>query len=101
MKTKRILLGLAFVVLTTWASAQNDSTGNAKQNGTCKGSGFVDKNKNGTCDNAEKVKTTGTGNNRNNTGKGKCNGKKNEKCQSFVDANKNGVCDNSEANKKK
>lgn len=92
MKTKLIFTGLALIATTAFISAQSQGNGNRKCNGTGKGTGFVDNNKNGICDNYENRTNKKTvGNNCNGQGKGK----------NFIDANKNGICDNYEAGTKK
>jgi len=51
MKTKLFITGLALIAMTTLASAQNQGTGQGKQNATGKGMAYVDANKDGVCDN--------------------------------------------------
>jgi hypothetical protein len=100
MKTKLFLTGLALMAATVMVSAQQ---GNGNGNGRCKsankGAAYVDKNKNGVCDNAgnQQGKTTA------NKGKGKGDGtmKGQGKNRNFVDANNNGICDKNETNTKK
>jgi len=104
MKTKLFLTGLAIVAATTIINAQS-STGNGQKNGNCKGSAFVDNNKDGVCDNYQSknagvLVSKGTCNG-NGTGKGKGKCKGHGKGKNFVDANKNGVCDNAETSTKK
>ena len=53
MKTKLIISGLAFIAITTLASAQNNGVNHRRINGTGQGHSLVDANKNGICDNYE------------------------------------------------
>jgi len=110
MKTKLFIAGLAFMALTTLASAQNKA-GSAPmpKGGTEKGVNFVDANKDGICDN---MGTNGSANCKGSGGNGCAMGGGQMKgmgkgmgmgkgdCKNFVDADKNGVCDNFEAAKK-
>jgi hypothetical protein len=99
MKAKLILSSIALFATFYLVSAQGNCCAKAKCNKDCKGSGYVDTNKNGVCDNYENRSDTTSVNkgNCNGTGQGKvkCKGK------NFVDNNKNGVCDNYEARNKK
>jgi hypothetical protein len=104
MKTKLLIIGLAFIAMTTLASAQNQGPGQRHQNSTCRVAAFVDDNKNGICDNYENRLTNATFGTGNNNFKGYGGGKKqfNGKCgmrqgkgynRNFVDSDKNGICD--------
>ena len=109
MKTKLFITGLALMAVTAFASAQNPVAGQGNGNGRCngigKGSAFVDKNKDGVCDNYENRTANVTDNK--GKGNGKCDGSGKGrrlgkgKGRNFVDANKNGICDNYEASTKK
>ncbi len=95
MKTKLFLTGLALVVVTIFASAQNSTGGrgscNRGCNGTNKCASFVDNNKNGICDTYEN-RSPGKGaknGNCNGCGQGICKGK------NGAGANQKGVCNNS------
>jgi hypothetical protein len=109
MKAKIFLTGLAMVAVFAITNAQTPVNGKGKGNcnGTCKGSAFVDANKNGICDTYEKRAADGTlrkGNGNGNcdtTGKEQGKGKGQGKGKNFIDANKNGVCDTYEARVKK
>lgn len=89
MKAKLILSGIVIFAAISLADAQGNCCAKAKCNKDCKGTGYVDANKNGVCDNNENRADTTS------VGKGKCKGK------NFVDNNKNGICDNCEARNKK
>lgn len=99
MKAKLILTSIALFAAISLANAQGNCCAKTNCNKECKGTGYVDANKNGICDNYEnRADTTFVGKgkcNGNGQGKGKCKGK------NFVDNNKNGVCDNYEARNKK
>ena len=111
MKTKLIISGLAFLAITTLASAQNQGQGQKHQKSTCTAITFMDENKNRICDNYEgRVSNatfgTGNGNSRYCGGTQQCNGK----CvmthgkahnRNFVDSDKNGICDFRENHGKK
>jgi len=120
MKTKLLITGLAFMALTTLASAQNKSVSSpVPQAGTEKGASFVDANSNGVCDNFEnnsgnRGNCIGSGGNKgcgmggrqmmgkgNGAGMGKGMGQGKGNGKNFVDADKNGVCDNFETVSKK
>jgi hypothetical protein len=96
MNSKLLLTGIALMVLTVMANAQNPGRANGQCNGAGKGSAYVDNNKNGVCDNYENRSKTAVSSKKGNS-KGCCKGKK----HNFVDANKNGVCDNKEVQNKK
>ena len=55
MNTKLNISGLAFLVITTLASGQNNGANSQPQNGTEKGTAYVDANNNGICDNYENL----------------------------------------------
>jgi len=123
MKTKLLISGLAFLALTTLASAQNkDVSSPLPQSGKARGINFVDTNKNGICDNYENNAANssncrrlgannccglgrrqmqgqgngvGRGRNRFGMGQGKGRGR------NFVDSDKNGICDYYESVTKK
>ena len=114
MKTRLFISGLAFMALTTLASAQNQNTSSPMpQGGKDKGANFVDANKDGICDNFGKnggngsnCMRSGAGNGcgmggRQMQGMGKGMGQGKGQGKNFVDADKNGVCDNFEAAAKK
>ncbi len=95
MKTKLFLAGLALIVATLFAAAQNPAGGKGNCKGGCNGTNkcaaFIDKNKNGICDTYEnRVPGNGAGNgNCNGSGAGACKGK------TTAGANQKGVCNNS------
>jgi hypothetical protein len=103
MKAKLIFSGLIFMAVTTFASAQNNGSGQRQNNGACQDSAYVDNNKNGICDRYENRNPSVSENKGN--GCGKCN--KQEKgqhncqgqgsCRNFTDANNNGICDRRES----
>ncbi len=107
MKAKIFLTGLALVVVTAFASAQNPQSGKGNGHGSCNGTAnctaFVDANNNGICDTYENRTPNATGKkgkgNGTCTGNGQGQGK--GKGKNFVDANNNGVCDTYEARTKK
>ena len=113
MKAKIFLTGLALMAVTVFANAQEPVNKRGQGNGQClgrcngtgKGAAFVDKNKDGVCDNyktspANASGGSGKGNGIcNSTGKGQ--GQSIGKGRNFVDANKNGICDTYEARTKK
>ena len=100
MRTKLFLTGLALMATTTMLNAQQGCRGQGKGqgqgqgNGICqkqKGTAYVDADKNGICDNAQKGKMSAE----RKSGQGKGKG------TYFVDANKNGICDKQESGSKK
>ena len=121
MKTKIMMLGVAFLAIGLMANAQSASQGQRMNQNNQKGMSYVDNDKDGNCDNlgnrngvSGKGQGTcniqgqgvrngkGTGNaNCEPGGQGKRNpncvadgqGKGNGQCGNFTDANKNGVCD--------
>ncbi len=109
MKTKLFISGLALMAVTVFANAQDPVAGQGKGNcngpckGTCKGVAFVDKNKDGVCDNSD----TRTANVTDNKVKGNCDGSGmgqrlgKGKGLNFFDANQNGICDTYEVITKK
>jgi len=112
MKTKLLITGLAFMAVTTLASAQNQGAGQKQQNQTGRESAWVDANKDGVCDNYGTQKSSGSkGNGQGNCkvrgqgrkqGMGQCGtgqGPGNKK--NFVDTDKNGVCGFRETSEKK
>jgi hypothetical protein len=112
MTTKLIISALAFLAITTIASAQNNGTQNRQRDFTGKGIAYVDANKNGICDNFENSVSTNSP--RKRLGNGKCCGMRQGqrgmgrgmgqgqgRRLNFVDANKNGICDYNEAHAKK
>lgn len=108
MKTKLIISVLAFLAITTLASAQNNGDQNRQRNCTGKGIAYVDANKNGICDNFENQKSTTASCKR--FGNDKCCGMGQGQCGmgqgqgrrlNFIDANKNGICDRYEVPVKK
>jgi hypothetical protein len=108
MKTKLFISVLAFLVLTTIASAQNNRAQNRQRNCSGKGIAYVDANKNGICDNLENSGSTTTPCKR--PGSGKCcgmgqgqgrMGQAQGRRINFVDANRNGICDLYESPAKK
>jgi len=109
MKAKIFLTGLALVVVTAFAIAQNQGGKKGNGNGTCNGttkcSAFVDANKNGICDTYETRTTNASGKKGNGTGTctgiGSGQGQKQGKGVNFVDVNQNGVCDTYESLQKK
>lgn len=112
MKTKFFITGLALVVVTTLASAQDSIPGGQRLlNGTGRGPAYVDANKNNICDNFENGTPGGPRGQRNanfrGRGKGQINCGQNGRGQGlgrggkFVDADKNGVCDYYENSLKK
>jgi hypothetical protein len=108
MKAKIFLTGLALVVVTAFASAQNQGgKGNGTCNGTAKCAAFVDANKNGICDTYETRTANGSVGKGNGTGTctgvGTGQGQKQGKGKgvNFIDVNQNGVCDTYEARTKK
>jgi len=114
MKTKLFITGLALIAMTTLASAQNQGTGQGKQNATGKGMAYVDANKDGVCDNYETRTSNSASGKRNNQCNGTGQGQKRGQGKSgtrqglgqgnqrnFVDADKNGICDNRETAAKK
>ena len=118
MKTKLIISGLAFLVMTTLSYGQNSGTTSPPQNGKGDGIAYVDANKNGICDNYENRTLNGSpckksGNiNSSGDGQSQWRGQKGWcRCQNqaqgkgrgryFTDANNNGVCDNYEIPSKK
>ncbi len=74
MKTKLFLTGLAIIAISVFANAQESGAGQGQGKGNCqgicKGSTFVDSNKDGVCDNQGKRTTNTTGNKGNGTCKG-------------------------------
>ena len=106
MKTKLFFTGLALIIITGFASAQDpvagqgQGNGRGRCNGTGKGATFVDANNDGICDNLGNRSASATG----NKGKGTCNGngqgQGKGKGKNFLDANQNGVCDTFEARTK-
>jgi hypothetical protein len=112
MKTKLLIIGLAFITITTLVSAQNHGPGQRHQTLKCKGIALVDDNKNGLCDNYENRSpnaNAGTGNinlhgyrggtKQNN---GKCGiGQGKGFNPNIVDSDKNGICDFRETPEKK
>lgn len=104
MKTKLLITGLAFIVLTTLVNAQNQGQGQRHQKSPCTAITIMDDNKNGICDNYESRvsnTTVGTGNN-NCSGYGggtnQCNGKCGNRQgkghnRNFGDSDKDGICD--------
>lgn len=103
MKTKLLFAGLAIMAMTAVASAQNPTPGrcNGQGNGTGRGAAYVDKNKNGVCDNYENRLKNGKAGKGNRNGYCNGTGQGRGKGRNFVDANKNGVCDNFENRNKK
>lgn len=104
MKTRLLFIGLAFIAITTMASAQKQEAGKRQQDSTCIRVIFLDENKNGICDNYENrgSNLSLSTDNKNCTGyrsgkkqfHGKC-GRMQEKRtnRNFIDADKNGICD--------
>lgn len=103
MKTK-LIIGLAFLAITTVAGAQNNSVPPQRKNhaGACVN--YVDANRNGICDKYENSACVpGTCK---RSGCGKSSAARHEQRGqgrriSFVDANKNGICNNYEIPAKK
>ena len=87
---KTIVFTIAFAMMTVTAFGQNNQQAKAANKvqtetvQTRKGPNFVDKNKNGICDNYEQGTRPARGQGRNAKGGG----------ANFVDKNKDGVCDN-------
>jgi hypothetical protein len=106
MKTKLIIIGIsAFLLSAMFASAQqnNVSKADSSYRSNNKGPYYIDKNKDGICDNWQPSKKAQTYNRPNYVDKNKdgiCDNRKssktaqNYKCQNYVDKNKDGVCDN-------
>jgi hypothetical protein len=103
MKTKLIISGLAFLAITTMASAQNKGVQNRQRNCNIRCTSYVDSNKNGICDNSENSASTASPAKRKGNGKscGMGMGHGQGKRLNFTDANKNGICDYSETPAKK
>ena len=59
MKTQLLITGLAFMAVTTLASAQDQGTAQKQQNPTGRGVAWVDANNDGICDNFEARKSSG------------------------------------------
>jgi len=103
MKTK-LIIGLAFLAITTVAGAQNNRVPTQQRNHNRKGVGYVDANKNGICDNHENSASVPDNCKRSGCGKscGTGQGQRGQgKRINFVDADKNGICDNYEVPAKK
>ncbi len=86
---KTIVFTVAFAMMTVVAFGQNNQPAKAANKAqtetniqTRKGPNFVDKNKNGICDNFENENRPARGQGKNSQG------------AKFVDKNKDGVCDN-------
>jgi hypothetical protein len=86
---KTIVFTIAFAMMTVVAFGQNNQQAKAANKAqtetkvqTRKGPNFVDKNKNGICDNYEQGTRPARGQGKNSQG------------AKFVDKNKDGVCDN-------
>ncbi len=86
---KTIVITIAFAMMTVVAFGQNNQQAKAANKAqtetkvqTRKGPNFVDKNKNGICDNYEQGTRPARGQGKNSQG------------AKFVDKNKDGVCDN-------
>jgi hypothetical protein len=121
MKAQIFLAGLALVVVSSFATAQNQGSKRGSGNGTCTGkstscSAFVDANNNGICDTYESGSSASTQAGGKTQGKGQGNGtgtcdgtggqkrgQKQGNCKGvgFVDLNQNGICDTFEALKSK
>ena len=103
MKTKLFISGLALIATIAVVNAQSNGCCKNQQKRACKSSTYVDNNKNGVCDNAEKSTANVSGKKGNGTGK--CNGmgqgQSKGNCSNFIDANKDGVCDNKKTAAKK
>jgi hypothetical protein len=104
MNTKLIITGLAFISLSVFVSAQENSSKQEKANIPARGAAYVDANNDGICDNfnTEKAKVTNKGKkgngNRTCNGQGPGRGRNQGQGRSagFVDADKNGICDRAE-----
>jgi hypothetical protein len=112
MKTKLFITVLSFIAITSLASAQNIATNQVQQKISPNGSGYVDTNKNGICDNRENRVANMPGGKRNGNSSCCCQGKRHGKGQmsagkghgnsrNFVDTDYNGICDFYDASSKK
>jgi hypothetical protein len=103
MKTK-LIIGLAFLAITTVAGAQNNRVPPKQKNHTGVCVNYVDAGKNGICDNYENSTCVPGNCKRSGCGKSSATGQ-GQRGQgrriNFVDADKNGICDNYEVSAKK
>jgi len=104
MKTKLLLTGFVFFVLTAVTMGQDIKVTPARQGGKCQAPQFVDANKDGICDNFVNRPANNRGHRGNGVQRGKNNcpnpgqarSGRNGAGRNFTDENKNGICDRRE-----
>ena len=112
MKTQLLITGLAFMAVTTLASAQDQGATQKQQNPTGRGVAWVDANNDGICDNFEARKSSGFRGKGSGSMRGAGQGQRMRMGQccmrqgrgygrNLIDANKNGICDLRETPTKK